>query len=155
MNQTEIIANLEATAAKLCGRPVTVRIKAHPGAHGLIQKSLDGRAVMDLHPAIFQDMQLFTDTFTHEAAHIVKHFDALPRRDVDKSAALEIQKEGMLLKLAATRPTVKRHEDEAEALAKQWRRVVLDEYAGYIQACKIPLMAVLKILYHKTKEGKR
>lgn len=151
MNRAELIANMEATAAKLCGRAVIVRIKHNPGAVGLAQKDLAGRAVIDLDPVVFENVKDFAETFTHEIAHIVKHFGSMPRRDTEKDASQEIQRHALILASLRGNPIVKRHEDEADELASQWMAVIKQYHDGYTAATGSPYMAVLQILYHKVK----
>lgn len=157
MNQRELIANMEVCAERLTGRAVVIRLKSLPNvaglkAYGITQRDLDGRAVIDLDPANFQNVRTFAETFTHELAHVVKHFDGLPRRDIEQGIAREITKQALSLS-SGTRgnPTVKQHEAEADALADEWMKVIDRHYLGYAEATHDPILAVLKILYHKVK----
>jgi hypothetical protein len=152
MNRAELIANLEATASKLAGRAVIVRIKPQPGALGLVQKDLSGRAVMDLDPAIFEDVRTFAETFTHEAAHILKHFDSMPRRDIDRLVNKQIARQALHMAASNGSAIVKRHEAEADATAARWMETVRRYHSGYALATGSPIMAVLKILYHKAEK---
>ena len=157
MTRAELIANLEATAAQLTGRTVTIRIKELPNAlgmktFGITQRDLSGRAVVDLDPTIFENVKEFAETFTHELAHVVKHFWELPCRDIEQGIAQQVQRQALHL-ASNTRgnPIVKRSEDEAETLAAEWMKAVNRHYIGYLLATHSPIMAVLQILYHKTK----
>ena len=148
LSQTDLIANIEALAAKATGRAVMVRIMKLPGrAVGLAQKGLVGEAVIDLDPANLRDVRLFINTLTHELAHVIKHYYQMPRRNINKSVDLEVSRQALHMKLKA--PTVTREESEAEALAARMREVIKAEYWSYMQSVKDPALTVLKILYHQ------
>lgn len=154
MNYSELIASLEATAEKLTGRGVIVRIEEMPGFNCMVQKNTDGRAVLKLHPDTFEDVQDFTRTFTHECAHIVKHFHEIGRQDTGKpmsAAAARFHTERpRIAGLEHLRAIASRREEEAEALAANWRKAVDKHYISYLQACRDPIATVLTVLYHKT-----
>lgn len=163
LTHRELIANLEETARKLCGRAVTVRIRDLPALPmgeaqqvykvcGVAQKSLDGRAVIDLDPAIFESVEDFAKNFTHELAHIKYHFEGMPRRDIEQ----DVTREAALQKMHLTRnrrgnPTV-RKEAEADAQSAAWMATVRRYHGGYEAATGDPYFAVLQILYHRTNE---
>ncbi len=128
--ERELIANLEATAAKLAGRAVIVRIRSHPGALGRAQKGPTGEAVIDLNPALFdpQNINAFAYTFAHEIAHVVKHFHLMPRRDVNKDAGLDLVKQ--VIQMNRPNSQVRQHETEADELARQWLKAVNENYGG-------------------------
>lgn len=155
LSRETLIRNLEATAARVAGRAVTVRIIDHPRVYGLVQKNVDGRAVMDLHPDIFESIERFIDTFTHETAHIVRHFDSMPRRDVNKGVAREVTKQAIhLASRGGQASQVQQHESEADELAAKWQRVINTHYGGYVAITGDPIYSVLQILYHRvTKEN--
>lgn len=156
LSQRELIANMEATAAKLAGRAVTVRIRELPSAgnrkaQGLAQKDLTGRAVIDLDPAIFEDVQTFAFTFCHEAAHILLHFGSMPRRDTEKDVSADVRLQAIhTAQPLRGNPIVKRHEAEADTQAARWLDTVKQHHAGYTAMTRDPFFAVLQILYHKT-----
>ena len=57
---------------------------------------------------------------------------------------------------AAGKTAYTRHEDEADALAARWMKVIRAHYGGYELACGDPILAVLKILYLKCEtEGSK
>jgi hypothetical protein len=155
---TALVPELEATAQRLTGRPVRVRVRPMKGLLGLTQKDLQGRAVIDLDPGVFQDPKSLARTFTHECAHVRLHLDGLPRRDIDavikKESALS-SFHSLLRSAPAGNPiadSIKRREQEAYDLADRWMAVVDDQYRSYLPACYYDgYMAVLKILYHEVK----
>jgi hypothetical protein len=146
MNQDELIANMEATAERLTGRAVRVRFKHYDGTLGIIQRDLSGRAWIDLDPILQEPrhVRTFAEIFAHELAHAVKHFDLLPRRDIDQGVTREISKAQAHMK---QRTVYKDHENEAESLAAGWMKSI-DKYLSYYVGGQDPHLAVLKILYH-------
>lgn len=150
MNQAELILNIEATAAKLCGRVVMVRIRHYEGVSGLAQRDLNGRAVIDLDPALLDpcNVKEFAMTFAHEAAHILKHFDQLPGRDIDKGIDREISRARVHL---ATGTAYKQHESEADTQAARWMKAVNRLYPFYSSGAD-PFITVLRILYHHSDD---
>lgn len=151
MRHDDLIANLEATAGKLAGRPVIVRLKSHPGVLGLAQRQLDGRAVIDLDPALFKraNLALFKATFCHEAAHIKAHFLQLPKRDPDQAIEREISKAKAHVKAGNT--TYSKHETEADQIAAGWIKT-LDRYHWHYWGGRgDAIIPALAILYQKVK----
>lgn len=152
LSPRDLITNMQATAEKLTGRAVIVRFMDLPGgAVGLAKKDMQGRAVIDLDNSNLKSIALFVDTFTHELAHVAKHFDSMPRVDINKNPARDIALEALHMASPRGNPIIKQHEDEAESLARVWRDVIGDHYSGYMLSVKDPALSVLKILYHKTK----
>ncbi len=149
------IPELEELARHFTGRPVTVRLIAREGFDGGIHKDLAGRCVLELSPQLLEDADdnpsKFARTLCHELAHIVRHFDELPRVDADHGEQPNRARAEFLLSHPEIEPTVKRREDEANQLAGQWFEVIAREYRGYLSACGDPVMAILKILYHRVK----
>jgi hypothetical protein len=150
LTQTELLANMAATASKLAGRDVIVRIKEHPGALGLAQRDLAGRAVIDITPGVFANVALFAETFAHEVAHIKLHFHDLPRRDIDAPVQKQIARAA--LHMTASKPTAyKRQEDEADTLAARWMATLREHHSGYTSLTGDAIYSVLQVLYHKAK----
>lgn len=153
MRQDRLIRNMEAAAERLTGRAgVMVRFRHTPGSDGLAQKSLDGRPVIELAPALMDERNIkaFAEIFCHEAAHILLHFDTMPRRDIERSAAAAVRRQNVITE---RRPDslAARHEDEADRLAAEWMRVVRENYEGYRTATGDPHLAVLQVLYHRVR----
>ena len=145
----ELIANLEATAAKLAGRRVIVRIRKDPVAFGRMFKNLAGVCVIDLDPKVFEPgrEEEFLKLFTHEAAHAKLHFDIMPRTDGEMPKVSEaIIKQAYASK--ARNPSYQQHEQEADALGGRWAYVVKSYYGSYTTTSE-PMLAILQILYHR------
>jgi hypothetical protein len=149
LSYAKLIANLEATASKLAGRAVIVRLVEHPGAWGLTRKDLAGRAVIDLDPAIFQDVRKFAETFMHELAHVKRHFHLMKPTDIN---ALYTTAKSEQYSKARQKPASQAAQVEAEAnqQAARWMETVKQYHSGYTAATRDPFYAVLQILYHKT-----
>lgn len=149
MNHFELITNLEATAGKLAGRPVIVRLKSHPGVLGIAQRQLDGRAVIDLDPALFKAANLatFKETFCHEVAHVKAHFHQLPRRDPDQAIEREIERAKAHTKAGNT--AYSKHESEADQIAAGWLKVLDRYHWEYWGGRGDAIIPALKVLYQK------
>jgi len=152
MRQAYLIQNLEAAAGKLAGRPVIVRLKSHPGVLGLAQRQLDGRAVIDLDPALFlrANLATFKETFCHECAHVKAHFHQLPRRDPDQAVGREISKAQAHIKAGNTAYT--RHESEADQIAAGWLKTLDRYHWDYWGGRGDEIIPALKVLYLKAGE---
>ena len=151
LSQTELILNMEVTAQKATGRAVTVRIRKPYGASGRAGKSLTGEIVIDLDPAIFQNINHFAKIFCHELAHVVLHHGQMERADLDAPPKVRTDREYETLVALAQKvyPEINKRESEAEALAAKFMDVVHEHYWGYQSAVSDPVLAVLKILYHQ------
>ena len=150
MKQSELIANLEATASALAKRAVTVRIRQpiNEQARGETYHAGGGRVVIDLAPEVFDSLRGFVRTFTHEAAHAKLHAAHAPTKDVNRpSASFKISAVTMAGLL--THPRMSKRETEAESQAQAWRDAIRERY---IIAANTPtsdenLISVLRVLY--------
>jgi hypothetical protein len=151
LSHAALIANMEATAAKLTGRSVIVRLVEHPGAIGLTRKDPAGRAVIDLDPEIFLDVRKFAQTFMHEAAHVKMHFHLIKPTDLN---VLYTTTESEQYTKARQKPSSQAAQLEAEAnqQAAQWMATVKRYHNGYTDATGDAFYAVLQILYHRTDD---
>lgn len=149
-SRAELIINLEAVAAKLAGRPVTIRLCKPAGLMGRMYKNMQDACVIDLDPALLNDARTFAETFTHEIAHAKKHFASMPRVDVDAAPKVSEAIAQAVYAARYKRPADRRHEAEADALAAQWMKAYYAHYPSYLMACEDePIYAVLQVLYHK------
>lgn len=151
MNDNDLIRNLEATAQKLTGRRVIIRIQEHHKAlQGMVRKDTSGAAVMDLHPRLFLEPVQFARYFTHELAHVIKHFDKIPASRIEQPINDRLHTMYKRLKAGAVSKAWMDDEAEAERLADNWRNEINRYYQFYYRATGNPIMAILKILYHQT-----
>lgn len=144
----ELDASLNLVASKLAGRIVTVRLINPHGLAGRMYKDMQGNCIIDIMPDSLQDVDTFTELFTHEAAHAKLHFENMPRVNGDIDTRIPESAARAVYAKRYERAEDKKHEHEADTLSRNWTNTVRKWYPSYTITDE-PILAVLKILYHK------
>jgi hypothetical protein len=124
----ETVEIMHAVARKLTGRSVTIRFektKTTRPANGAMYKGADGTPVIDIDPFWEYSPGEIFRIFTHELAHVVKHFGIMARVNTnDRTAMYHAPSK-------RTDAATKSREEEAEALAETWRKYAVANWTRY------------------------